>query len=98
MSNQATPVCPPGFDCALYNSCPQYIQPCPDGFFCGSYEGFPHQGVLDLRYAELANFYTDITVTDGNKKKYLDKDRTFQAGCLKGFYCPDSTSMKVCVF
>lgn len=90
------PRCPPGFDCALLNSCPAYIQPCPDGFFCGSYEGLKHQSLMDFRYAEYAYQYVDdVTITHKNKGRYIDPDRVMQAACLDGFYCPDATSMEV---
>ena len=94
--SSAQPICPPGFDCALLNSCPSYTQPCPEGYFCGSYEGMHHQSLMDYRYAQLVNLYQDdADVTHDNKKKYIDADRTIQSSCLAGFYCPDSATMEV---
>lgn len=92
-------VCPPGFDCQAYSTCPSYLLPCPDGFFCSSYEGSPYQADLDFEYAYYANqFNRDVTVTESNKEDYIVPNRTIQTLCLQGFYCPNATTILVRLF
>jgi len=97
MVNTTSVVCPPGFDCQAYSTCPSYILPCPDGFFCSSYEGSPYQSDLDFEYAYFANqFENDVTITNSNKEKYVVANRTIQNSCLQGFYCPNATTILPC--
>lgn len=99
MVNTTSVVCPPGFDCQAYSTCPSYILPCPDGFFCSSYEGSPYQSDLDFEYAYFANqFENDVTITNSNKEKYVVANRTIQNSCLQGFYCPNATTILVRTF
>jgi hypothetical protein len=99
MSQSAVvPACPPGFDCAFLNSCPQYYVDCPDGYFCDSYQGFPGQGKMDMKYAMYTQMNSDATVTEKNKERYIDKNRAIQVKCLFGFFCSSYDEMEVSVF
>eukprot|EP00981_Chlorochromonas_danica_P011806 scaffold4280_cov169-Ochromonas_danica.AAC.5 len=88
-------LCPLGFDCALLNSCPSYIQPCPDGFFCGSYANSSHLDELDYRYAMLLSINSGDDVTQSNKEDFVPPGRVVQSMCFAGFYCPDHSSILV---
>ncbi|RYH26738.1 hypothetical protein EON65_14005 [archaeon] len=90
-------VCPKGFDCSLLNSCPAFKQDCPAGFFCDTYEGNKFQSDLDLNYAKLVTRFQDVVVTNQNKEKYVDVNRTIQAPCFQGFFCPTDNSIEVCM-
>lgn len=87
--------CPLGFDCALINSCPTYIQPCPDGFFCGSYANHSHLDELDYRYAMLSTLNAEKKATESNKEDFVPAGRAVQSMCFAGFYCPNNTVIKV---
>jgi hypothetical protein len=92
------PACPPGFDCAFLNSCPQYFVDCPDGYFCDSYQGYPGQGKMDMKYAMYTQMDSDATVTEKNKENYIDKNRAIQVKCLFGFFCSSPNEMEVGVW
>lgn len=88
-------LCPPGFDCALLNSCPTYIQPCLDGFYCSSYANQPHLDDLDYRYALLKTLSDADSATWDDKEDYVVPDRAVQSMCFGGFYCPNATTILV---
>eukprot|EP00981_Chlorochromonas_danica_P004890 scaffold978_cov172-Ochromonas_danica.AAC.21 len=89
-------LCPPGFDCALANSCPNYILPCLDGFYCSSYSNQPHLDDLDYRYALLRTIWDAKSATWDDKEDYVVPDRAVQSMCFGGFYCPNSTTILPC--
>ncbi len=95
MSLDPAPVCPPGFDCAFLNSCPQFYVPCPDGYFCDSYLGYKGQGEMDFRYAQYEQRNGWADVTQQNKEEFCDKDKAIQVKCLFGFFCSSSSEMEV---
>lgn len=98
MSLSSPVICPPGFDCAFANSCPSPFIECPPGFLCSSYADMEEKKEIDYSYALYKSLFGgtgDVVVTPNNARKFIDPDRAIQNACLKGFYCPDATTIKV---
>eukprot|EP01038_Epipyxis_sp_PR26KG_P012000 gene12000-16066_t len=89
-------VCPSGFDCSYLNSCPKATISCPNGYFCGSYEGFQYESRMNYQYSLQRNYFQPVTVTRTNYLDWVDSNRAIQSACLKGFYCPSASEMKIC--
>lgn len=98
MTSAAPYLCPAGFDCAVANSCPNFVLNCPPGFFCSSFEGHKHQKLLDFQYASFKSDYlsADTEVTMNNADTYAEAGRYVSVNCLSGFSCPDSNSIGPC--
>jgi hypothetical protein len=84
-------VCPPGFDCSLVYSCPSFISSCPAGFLCSTYE------TLADEYIETADFrYDEFKFGEVTSQPFPEPGRYIQVSCIKGFYCPNATTISSC--
>lgn len=84
-------VCPPGFDCSFAHSCPSFISSCPVGFLCSTYE------TLADKYIETADsHYDEFKFGFKTEKVFPEPGRYIQASCIKGFYCPNATTIYSC--
>ena len=94
MNNPPNIVCPPGLDCIYAFTCPSFVMPCPDGFICSSYSSMTDQNLLKVADKNYLSY--KFSKNDIFSENQIENGRYIQSSCIKGFYCPDNSTILPC--